>query len=111
MTLLEALVALVILGLTAVGYVDTFRGATDGARDAATWSQAVAHAESSLEAASLGAPLPDSLPGYGRAVARAPWRGRLDVVTVIVVLPRGQRLTLRRVVPRATLAAVPERAP
>ena len=99
MSLLEALVALVVLGLTGVGFLEAFQGASRSARDAAAWTTAVAYAESTMEQATLGAP-PDSLPGYGREVAVRPWRGGVDEVAVTVTLPSGARFTLRRLVPR-----------
>ena len=104
MTLLEALVALVILGLAATGFLEGFRAGGRTARDAADWSAAVAAAEVTLEAALLDAPPPDSLARWQPRVARTPWtgatRGRVDVVTATVTLPDGGEFTLRRLVRR-----------
>lgn len=112
MSLLEALVALVVLGLTGVGFLEAFQGASRSARDAAAWTTAVAYAESAMEQATLGAPA-DSLPGYGREVAVRPWRGGVDEVAVTVTLPTGARFTLRRLVARraAGTAAAPAERP
>lgn len=102
MTLLEALVALVILGLTATGFLEGFRAGSRTARHAADWSAAVAAAEVTLEGALLDAPPPDSLARWQPRVARAPWEGapRVDVVTATVTLPDGGAFTLRRLVRR-----------
>ena len=100
MTLLEALVALVIMGLAAVGFLEAFQGAGRAAGDAQAWAQAVAHAEAGMEAAVLGVEATDSLPGLGRRVEARAWRGGVDEVTVTVSMPRGGRYVLRRLVRR-----------
>ena len=51
MTLLEALVALVILGLSAIGYLEVFQGAAHAARATGEWLGAAAVAESTMEQA------------------------------------------------------------
>jgi type II secretory pathway pseudopilin PulG len=102
-TLLEALVALVVLGLTGVGFLEVFQGAHRSARDAAAWTAAVAYAEAGIEEAALGPPPAagaDSLPDFRREVAVRPWRGAVDEVTVTVTLPSGARMSLRRLVRR-----------
>jgi type II secretory pathway pseudopilin PulG len=107
-SLLEALVALVVLGLTGVGFLEAFQGASRSARDAAAWTTAVAYAESGMEEATLGAAsaepgrgtLVDTLPGFRREVAVRPWRGGVDEVAVTVTLPSGARCTLRRLAAR-----------
>jgi type II secretory pathway pseudopilin PulG len=105
-SLLEALVALVVLGLTGVGFLEAFQGATRSARNAREWSTGVAYAESVLEEATLGAPPGSDAPaGYRREVAVRPWRGGVDELAVTVTLPSGARFTLRRLVAR------PARAP
>lgn len=104
MTLLEGLVALVILGLTAVGYLDVFQSGARSVQSAAEWSRAVAIAESAMEAAALGDALqaqealgaPDAR--YSRQVVVRPWRGALSEVTVRVTSPRGSTFELRRLV-------------
>lgn len=102
MTLLEALVALLILGLTATGFLEGFRAGSRTARDAADWSAAVAAAEATLEGALLQAPPPDSLARWQPRVATQPWEGapRVDVVSATVTLPNGAEFTLRRLVRR-----------
>lgn len=54
MTLLEALVALVILALSAVGYLDVFQGSARAVRGAAEWSRVVSLAEARMQGATLG---------------------------------------------------------
>ena len=105
MTLLEALVALVILGLGAGGFLGLFQQSARTAHGAAEWTRLVAYAESGMEAATLGAAPLDTLPGYGRAVAVRPWRGALAQVDVTVTSPRGARFTLRRLVDAADVRA------
>jgi type II secretory pathway pseudopilin PulG len=100
-TLLEALVALVIMGLAAVGFLDAFQGASRSARDAEAWAQAVSHAEAGMELTVLGVDArADSLPGLGRRIEARAWRGDVDEVTVTVTMPRGGRYVLRRLVRR-----------
>jgi type II secretory pathway pseudopilin PulG len=108
MTLLEALVALVILGLTATGFLEGFRAGGRTAREAAEWSAAVAAAEATLEGALLDAPLDappaDSLARWRPRVTTQPWEGApraIDVVAATVTLPNGAEFTLRRLVRRA----------
>ena len=105
MTLLEALVALVIMGLAAVGFMEAFQGASRSARDAQAWAQAVAHAEAGMEAAVLGVAATDSLPGLARRVEARPWRGGVDEVTVTVSMAHGGRYVLRRLVRRSVEAS------
>ncbi|MGZ8378641.1 MAG: type II secretion system protein [Gemmatirosa sp.] len=104
MTLLEALVALVILGLTATGFLEGFRAGNRTAREAAEWSAAVAAAEATLEGALLEAPPADSLARWRPRVTTQPWEGApraVDVVAATVTLPHGAEFTLRRLVRRA----------
>jgi type II secretory pathway pseudopilin PulG len=101
MTLLESLVALVILGLSAVGFLELFQRITVTTRDTAAWTRAVAVAEWSMERAVLGTPaLSDTVDGLPRRVVVQPWRGRVRevVVTVELPAPQGARVELRRLV-------------
>ena len=100
MTLLEALAALVILGLTAVGYVSLMHESSAAARRADASSQVVAYAESSLaEAVASDArdltPLPA---GLVRRVERRPWRAGLDELVVSVKSGEGAFVELHRLV-------------
>ena len=106
MTLLEALVALVIMGLAAAGFLEAFQGASRSARDAQQWAQAVGYAEAGMESAALGVAADDEpLPGLTRQVEARPWRGGVDEVTVTVTMPRGGRYVLRRLVRRPVVEA------
>ncbi len=105
-TLLEVMVALVILGLVVVGYLEVFGGALRAADTARTWSLAVAYATDAMERAKLeggalrpSSTLPESLPGgFARHVETAPWDLDLRRVSVVVVLPGGGRYALERLV-------------
>lgn len=99
MTLLEALVALVVLGLSAAGFLDAFQGTSRSMRDAEAWVRAVGYAEAGMERTKLGAPAEDSLPpGFGREVRVEPWLDATGVrrVTVRVTFPGGGAFVLER---------------
>lgn len=107
MTLLEALIALVILSLSAVGYLDVFQSSARSVRDAGEWTQVVALAESAMEGATLGdalqaeqGALPDEWRAsrYDQRVEIRPWRAGVNEVVVTVTAPRGTTFTLRRLV-------------
>ena len=101
MTLLESIVALVILGLAAVGFLELFQRASVATRDAAGWSRAVAVAELSMEQAILRtSALRDTVDGMGRRVEMRPWVNGLReiVVTVDVPSPSGASVVLHRLV-------------
>ena len=105
MTLLEAIVALAILGLAALGVLDLLSGSTRTTRDAEVWARAVAYAEAGVEAATLG-PAGRATPGGGdspapgftRRVDVRPWGLHLADVTVTVSLPGGTAFVLHRLV-------------
>ncbi len=103
MTLLEALVALVILGLAAVGYVDVFQGGARSVQSADEWSRVVAVAESTMDQALLGTTLPardrsGDTSGFSRRVDVRPWRDNLSEVIVTVTSPRGLQFQVHRLV-------------
>jgi type II secretory pathway pseudopilin PulG len=106
-TLLESLVALVILGLTAVGFLEAFQATSRSAREASAWVQAVGYAEASMEQSKLGTaadPFADSLvSGFSRDIEVRPWPGSRGVeqITVTVSLPRGGVFMLHRLVARS----------
>lgn len=104
MSLLEAFVSLVILGLTAAGYLDVFQSGASAAAQAAEWTHLVADAESAMEAAALGDALqaqqaidaPDE--GYTRRVDVRPFNEDVSDVVVTVTSPRGTVFALHRLV-------------
>ena len=104
MTLLESLVALVILGLTALGFLQAFQVTTRSTRSSSDWVQAVSYAESAMEETKLGTnpvPFADSLSsGHTRTMDVQPWPGIAGVeqVTVTVTLPGGGTFVLQRLV-------------
>jgi Tfp pilus assembly protein PilV len=95
------MVALVILGLVVMGYLEVFTASSRGTRQAEVWSRAVAYAEDAMEAVKVE---PESTPvgrqrladGFGRAVEIRPWEAGLRLVTVIVYLPEGGSFTVNR---------------
>lgn len=102
MTLLEAVAALVILGLSAVGYLDLYRGGNRALRDAHEWNRMVVIAESTMDEATLGgrvgsdAASPANVEGFTRHVERATWRGSVQEIVVTVESPSGARFALHR---------------
>ncbi len=117
MTLLEAIIAFVLLSVVGVVCLDQTRGATQLQVRSAEWTDAVARAESALAAATASA-LPeiamhigegdlarDAAP-IGRSaeqpnVSRTPWRSGLDRIEVRVPLASGGTYVLERLVPVA----------
>jgi prepilin-type N-terminal cleavage/methylation domain-containing protein len=103
LTLLEAIVALVILGLVVTAYLGIFATSARTAADATTWSQAVVYAEDAMESAKLGlrgpSPITEQLGrGFERRTEIHPWNRGLARITVVVQLPRGERFELDRLV-------------
>ena len=102
MTLFEAMVALVILGLSAIGVLEALQVNSRSTREAVVWTQAVGYAESAMEGTKLGAPPSmDSLAmGFSRSVTSTPWPGVPGVqrLSVTVTLPRGGTFVLERLV-------------
>lgn len=103
MTLLETLVALVILGLAAVGFLDLFQQVTRHTRDTVMWTHAVQVAEATMEQAILDdrAAFTDTLAGFRRRVDVTPWRDGMRDIVVQVALPAPgtARIELHRLVP------------
>jgi type II secretory pathway pseudopilin PulG len=105
MTLFESLVAIVILGLAAVGFLGAFQATSRSTRQAGEWVVAVGHAEAAMEETKLGIStgnaLGDSLPGgFTRTVAVQPWPelAGMERVTVTVTMPGGGAFSLERLV-------------
>lgn len=98
MTLLEALVALVILGLATVGYLDVFQTSTRSVGSAAVWTETVSVAESAMEEVLAGGRPEPASNGYRSDVRVEPWREGLSEVTVRVIAPNGATFEIKRLV-------------
>lgn len=101
MILLEAAVALLIVGLSAAGYLELMQASSQALREARRWQTAAALAESYAEAALAGRqrellPPFSPPPGYQVTTEERRVAPRLDEVAVTVVLPDGQKLVVRR---------------
>ena len=100
LTLLEVLVALVVLSLVALSYLQLFQGSHRLVTASREWSHAVEYAEDASERTKLGGPslleVPaESLPGgFRREITHRPWQPGLTLVTVTVFLPGGGRFDL-----------------
>jgi len=105
MTLLEALVALVILGASAAGFLGVFQNGARSMQSAAEWNRATEAAEAALEEsvrarlAGTNEPLPEAA-GLPTSVAVEQWSATVDDVVVRVSLPDGRTMTVHRLVRR-----------
>lgn len=100
LTLLEVMVALVILALVVVVSLEVFGGALRTSRNADTWTAAVAYAAEGMELAKLD-PLAargrETLPNdFARQIRVQSWEDDLQLVTVTVILPGGGEFRLNR---------------
>jgi len=99
-TLLEVMVALVVLSLVALGYLQLFQSSHRLVGDAREWSQAVEYAEDAIESAKvsgssmLATPVEPLPGGFRREITTRPWRPGLTLVTVTVFLPGSGRFDL-----------------
>ncbi|MGH7525825.1 MAG: type IV pilus modification PilV family protein [Gemmatimonadales bacterium] len=104
LTLLEVMVALVILSLVATGFLETFAQALRASADARAWGQALVYAEEGQEAVKIegvaGAAASGTAlgGGFSRQVEVRPWRDGVARATVTVTLPDGTRFALDRLV-------------
>ena len=102
MTLLEAVVALVILGLSAIGFLEAFQSSARSTNSADQWVRAVSYAEATMEQTKLPMTAPlDTLPtGYTRRVDVVPWPNApgMSRVTVLVTMPDRGEFRLERLV-------------
>lgn len=104
LSLLEVLVALVVLSLVGLSYLQLVHGSHQLVASAREWSEAVAYAEDGMERVKLGTLDPrapaESLPGgFRRQITTHPWRPGFVVLTVTVFLPGGGRFALDRLAP------------
>jgi prepilin-type N-terminal cleavage/methylation domain-containing protein len=103
LTLLEVLVALVILSLVGLAYLDLFHQSHRITADSRQWSAAVGYAEDAMERVKLQGvpvqPTADDLPGgFKRQISARLWKPGLAVVEVTVALPGGGKFDLDRLV-------------
>lgn len=101
MTLLESIVALVILGLAAVGFLELFQRASAATLESARWSHAVSVAELTMERSILAPQaLQDTLDGVERRVVITPWRNGVREIVVSIAVPpsAGAGVVLHRLV-------------
>jgi len=102
MTLLEAVIAFVVLSLAGVVCLDQARGASQLQRSSAEWTQAIARGEAALTEAVAQSTPGDALPALGDPsiqVQRRSWQPGLDIVEVSVPLANGRAYVLSRLVP------------
>jgi prepilin-type N-terminal cleavage/methylation domain-containing protein len=105
LTLLEVMVALVILGIVATGFLETFARALRSTAEARRWVRALVYAEAGQEMVKIEGPARaaasqrDLGGGFSRRIAMRPWRAGIDRVTVTVTLPDGARFEVQRLVP------------
>ncbi len=104
MTLLEVMVALIVLTLVGAGYFELVAQSHRLSGSTVAWSSSVLDAQDALESAKLGAPdpaqgAPVRLPdGSLRRVLRRPWAPGFTRVTVEITSPEGQRIEVDRLV-------------
>jgi type II secretion system protein I len=107
LTLLEVMVALVILGLVATAVLEVFGGSVRAAGSSREWSQAVVYAEEAMERTKLIGSVSDagmvSAPeplagGFERWVETDAWTAGVRMVTVVVAFPAGGKFELSRLV-------------
>jgi len=104
LALLEVMVALVILGLVAVAYLELLQASHGLVVRSRTQAQAVSYAAAGMERAKLELPNLEPKPtellpgGFRREVVTRHWRGGLAMLTVSVYLPDGARFDLARLV-------------
>ena len=102
MTLLESIIALVILSLAAVGALGVFQQANRSASDAHAWTVAASLAEQGMEAAKISrgavAELDQTVApaGFVRRLDRRPGPRGLSDVSVTIVIPGGRTVVAHR---------------
>jgi Tfp pilus assembly protein PilV len=103
LALLEVMVALVILGLVGVGFLEAFAGALRATAQSRDWAQGLVYVELGVEELKVGGSAADHDGmlggGFTRHTEVRPWRVGVDRATVTVDLPNGRRLQIDRLVP------------
>jgi Tfp pilus assembly protein PilV len=98
-TLLESLAALVILGTTAVGFLEVFHSTARATRDARDSARVTAAAESVMEQTKVDERVATELElpaDVSAQVERRAWAPGVSEVIVVVTTRDGRRLELRR---------------
>lgn len=95
MTLLESIIASLLLAVTAVVCLDATRGAAALQQKSMAWTRAMAEAESELATVSSG-----GLVSGTTRVSRRPWRDGLELIEVDVPMAGGASVQLTRLVER-----------
>jgi prepilin-type N-terminal cleavage/methylation domain-containing protein len=104
LALLEVMVALVILSMVAVGYLQLLHASHMLVARSRAQAQAVSYATAGMERAKLEPSKLDPKPtellpgGFRREVAARHWRPGFALLTVTVFLPEGARFELTRLV-------------
>lgn len=105
MTLLESVVAFVLLAVVGIACLDLSRGATGLETRSVEWTRAVAIGDAVIAAAAAGAAddatLQGEPPGREVRVQRTPWRDGADGIEVLdvrVSLPTGESYRATRLV-------------
>jgi len=91
MTLLESIIASLLLAVTAVVCLDATRGAAALQERSTAWTQAVSRAESELATVSSG-----GLASSTTRISRRPWRYGLELIEVDVPMAGGASFRLTR---------------
>lgn len=99
MTLLESVIAFLLLAVVGVACLDLARGATGLETSSAAWSRAIATGESAMAAAAAGIPL-DEIARDGVQVMRQSRAGDAGVeeIEIVVALPGGAEFRASRLV-------------
>ncbi len=99
------MVALVILSLVALGYLELLHASHVLVARSREQAQAISYAAAGMERAKLELPKLDPKPtellpgGFRREVVARHWRPGFALLTVSVLLPEGTRFELTRLVP------------
>ncbi len=94
MTLLESVVAFLILALVGVACLDLSRGSAQLERSSVEWSHAVSIAEAALASGDAG-------DVSGVELRRQPWQRGVDRLDATVSLSAGRVLRMSRLIPTA----------
>jgi hypothetical protein len=117
MTLMEAVTALVILALVAIGCLEVTQGASNLEYSATEWNAAVSLAESRMAQVMTNAGSETALGAIettasalarnnATQVTRTPWSAGLDLISVSVPVTGEKRYVLRRLVPASGASRV-----